>query len=534
MKQTDGFNPKSIINKLAVTKIETDISSLDENQVKLVKLLTKSVKIIDEIYRLQKHPDNIVLKEEIDSSDDPYLQLYFKIMAGPLDQFNNDEPFIEKIKKSDKANFYPHDLTINDWEKYLSKNSSQKDDLVSPYTMIVKNNEELTPVKYSEYFRKDLSKIIRHLKEALEFSENILQKSYFESLINAFTSNDFAQADIQWMQVRDNDIFILMGPHEFYDDKFLGYKSSFTGIVGIKNKNEFSKLELIEKNLDLLEARLPIDKPVRPQKLSDYSRIEIIDVIYNSGDARYPIPAIAFNLPNSQKIRSEYGSKKILLYNIIDAKFNSIIMPIAEKILDDTKIEKVTFNANFNLILMHEISHELGTKLLKDSDGKLKEMNYYLKDLYPILEESKADVMGIHLLIILIKEGLVTDSSLPQVYKTYLINLIRALRFGIENAHGLASLIQINFLTLEEVFIFKNYDDLITIDYHQFEKSIEKLLTIILALISEGNYQKADNFIKEHSKMSKDIKNVLDRVSGLPIDILPWYPKSSEKKPLNK
>jgi hypothetical protein len=534
MKLVEGFNPKSILNKFKITKIETDLTRLNDNQKILINLFIKSAKIIDNIYSIQKHPDYFKLKEEINKSNNDYLKLYFKIMAGPLDQLNNNEPFIENITKTDKANFYPQDITKAEWNKYISKNPKARDELSSPYTMIIKKNDELIPVKYSDYFKTYFTKIIKLLKESLDYTENIYQKSYLESLIKAFNNNDFINADIHWMQVKNNDVFLMLGPYEFYDDKFLGYKASFTGLVGIKNKNEFAKLELIENNLNMLENHIPSEHHQIKKKTENYSKFEIIDVVFNCADSRYPIPAIAFNLPNSQNIRNEYGSKKILLYNIIEAKFNSIILPIAEKILDETKLEKITFNANFNLILMHELSHEFGLKLLKDTDGKMKDINYFLKNLYPIIEETKADVLGVYLLIFLIKEGLVSDSSLTQIYKTYFINLIRTLRYGFENAHAIASLIQLNYLTKEEVFILNNKNDLVIIDFHKFEKTTEALLMIILSLLSEGNYQKTDSFIKQYSKTTKEINKILDAINDIPIDILPWYPKAQERKPIAK
>lgn len=525
-----GFNPEEILKKLVVIKIDTDISHLSINQKKVIDLLIKCAHVLEDIYYIQKYPENLKLRGEILNQNNPLIIQYYKVMAGPYDHFNNDEPYIKNVVKTDKFGFYPDDLTIKEWDELINKNIDKKDDFISPYMVIKRYKDELKPIPYSQYYKELLTKAHDVIKETLEYCENYSIKSYLSAQANAFLNNDFYEADIRWVQLTDNDIVPLLGAFECYDDKFLGYKASFTGIIGIKNKEENKKLDNILKTLDLLQDKLPIPKHYIKQKRGSISEIDIVNLIFSSGDARYPIHTAAFNLPNSHKIRSQFGSRKVLLYNIIEAKFNSVIIPISKILLDEKDQDKISFFAHFNFILMHEISHELGIGFIKDQNGKLQEITYFLKDLYPVIEEAKADVMGIYSLIFLQKQSYIIDCSYTEICIVYLMNLLRAIRFGIENAHGQASIMQFNFLNKEEVFIQNKNEKTFSIDFHKFDKSIEKLLTTILTFQGEGDYNKLSNFINDFSKIDQKLEEYLLLIKELPIDILPWFPKADEKK----
>ncbi len=529
MNVVPEFDPNSIKNKLTITKVEVDSSHLSANQKKLVNLLIECAKVLEEIFYLQKYPDNIRLRDEINRMNDPKIIHFFKVMCGPFDHLNNDIPYIEGIEKSDKVGFYPADLTKSEWRQYLKKNPDKKEAFISPYTIISREKSEIISIPYCEYFKDYLLKASEILQKASMYADNYTLKSYLSAQANAFVNNDFYEADIRWIQITDNDIVPLLGAYEFYEDKFLGYKASFSAFIGLKNRLEFNKLIPIQKMLDILQERLPIPEHYRKQKRGSISQIEIIDLIFNAGDARSPFPTTAFNLPNSQRIRSEFGSKKVLLFNIMKKKFESVMIPISKIILVEKDLSKVTFESYSNYVLLHEISHELGIGFIKDVDGKMQEVSYFLKDVYTIIEETKADVMGIFSILYLQKQSYINDCTFTEVCITYLVNLFRLIRFGTENAHGLASIIQLNFLKDDEVFILNNNNN-IFIDFHKFEKSIEKLLTIILTLQGEGDYSKSKIFIKRYSNIGREYKKYIERIRDLPVDILPWYPQAGEKK----
>jgi hypothetical protein len=531
MKPVQGFDPSILRRKLIVKEITTDMSHLSKDQKKLTDKLIECAKILDDIFYLQKYPDGLTIRDELSKTDNEALKLFYRVMSGPLDHFNEDRPFLEGFDKIEQGGFYPVNLTKKELEEFLESHPAEKEAFTSPYTIITSSENGLTAVNYSDHYKTFLLRASAILKEAAELTDNYSLNSYLSAQANAFLNNDFREADIRWVQLRDNDIIPLLGPYEFYEDRFLGYKAAFSGSIGLKNKEEFVKLNAILGLLDKLQARLPIPEHYRKQKRGSISQIEIVNIIYNSGDSRSPVPTAAYNLPNSQKIRAEFGSRKVLLYNIMEAKFNAVMLPIAGMIMDENDGEKVTFGAYFNYILLHEISHELGIGFIKDSKGRMRELSFVLKELYSIIEEAKADVMGMFSLIYLLKKGHLHDCSFTEICATYLTNLLRLIRFGLNNSHGVASLIQLNFLVEEEIIVSKDEGRKISVDFHRFERAIEKLLTFILTFQGEGDYNKTKSFIDQYSKISKDIEAHLETIASIPIDILPWYPAAGEKEP---
>ncbi|HOV14130.1 MAG TPA: hypothetical protein PK771_07595, partial [Spirochaetota bacterium] len=381
-----------------------------------------------------------------------------------------------------------------------------------------------------QYYKEYLKSAADLLLKATEYADNFSVKSYLNAQANAFLTNDFNEADIRWLQLENNDIESLISACEFYEDKFLGCKASFTSFIAVKNREEFKKLNLLKKLLDIFQQNLPIPPHYKKSKRGSISQIQIVNLIYSGGDARGPIQTAAFNLPNSQKVRQEFGSKKVLIYNIIEAKFKSVMIKISKILLSENDLSKVTFPAYFNFILMHEISHELGIGFVKDDNGKSFEVAYFLKDLYNVIEEMKADVMGIFLLTYLVKECYITDCNYIEIATTYFIGLLRSMRFGKENAHGLASLIQWNFLNKMDAIFKQEETKTFSINLHKIDSIIEYLLTLILTLQAEGDYEKTNEFINSHSFIDDDLSVYLKEIEDLPIDIYPYYPIAGEEK----
>ncbi len=537
-KFIDGFDPSVIKDKLTVIEINPDLSSMTNNQKVIIQNYIECAKILDKIFLLQKYEKNLELMNEIKSLNDKRSENYYRIMQGPFDQFDDNKPYIEGIKYTPHAAFYPDDLTDEEFHDFLKLNQDKKQNFISPYTIIRRDGTKLKAINYSDYYKEYLKEASDILFKTAAICENFTQKNFCTKLGEAFLNNDFIEADIAWLKLDENEIEPLLGPHEFYEDRFLGYKASFTSFVTVKNKIEGKKASMVKKLIDKFQELLPIPEHYKKVKRGEISSIEVVDLLFCGGDGRAPIQTSAFNLPNSHYIRANFGSKKILLYNIMEAKFNAVVDPLSAHFLDEKMAKDVTFAANFNLVLLHEVSHELGINFIKDSDGKLYEIVYFLKDLYSTIEEAKADVMGIYLLLYLIKECYISDCSAPEVANTYVIGLIRSMRFGKENAHGRASIIQWNYLVEEDVIKIgniegekgKNNSIKLIIDLSKFEKIFETILAIILTFQAEGDYDKTKSFIDKYSNIDPVLKNILDEIENLPIDILSYFPLAGEDK----
>ncbi len=525
------YIPDIVEHKFIPIKISVDISEIPEHKKKIIKVLIEAAKLVEELYLFQKNPEIHPIINEFITRGENSVVSFIKIMGGIKDHFNEDAMFIDGSTDYKYGSFYPSDITMDEWDNFYKLNSDKSDLLTSPHTVLIRSGSSLEIVDYSVYYKEYLTKISKLLSDASELADNYSLKSYLSSQAASFLNNDFDDADIRWLQLDGNTIEPLIGAHEYYDDKFLGYKASFTAFVSIRRDAEHQKMLIIRKHIDLLQNTLPIPDHYKKFKRGSISQIAICDLIYSAGDGRVPIHTAAFNLPNSQKIRSEFGSKKVLLYNIMEHKFRSILLLIGERVLSNNDFDRLTYSAYFNLILLHEISHELGVGFVKDEDGELHEISFYLKDLYTIIEEAKADVMSIYGLVFFIKQGLIIDCSFTDAVTTYITGIVRSLRFGDDNAHSKANLIQWNILIKDGVILLDSDTGRLTFNLHRFEKSIEKLLVKILTLQGEGNYDVTEKFIKQNSGNDTLLDCFIKDIEDVPVDIIPYFDNAGETSP---
>src|SRR5262249_4585741 len=124
------------------------------------------------------------------------------------------------------------------------------------------------------------------------------------------------------------------------------------------------------------------------------SPIKVVQELYTAGDARRGVQTSAFNLPNDEVVREKKGSKKVLLKNVMDAKFRQSGKPIALRVLDPSLTSLVSFDAYFNHTLFPELSHGLGPGFVNTPAGRV-EVRIPLKNIYSAIEECKADVLGL-------------------------------------------------------------------------------------------------------------------------------------------
>lgn len=515
----------SLKKYLKVTKIEADTSHLSESQKNVLGYLIEATKHIQDLYMIQRSRENAKIIESLKEQKKLSLLKIFYVMAGGINEFDNTV-FIKDYVRHEGGGFYPEDLTIEEWNKWLEDHPEDEEDFCSPYTVIVRDeNGGLAAVKYCDYYRDKLVLIADMLYEAGEAAENFYLKSFLNAQANAFYTNNFEEADIRWIQLENNSIEPLIGAYEYYDDRFLGYKTSFTSFITIKNELQLHKIQQILKLTDTLQSLLPVPGNYKKNKVERKSQLMIVDVIYSAGDGRGPVVTAAFNLPNSQKIRAEFGAKKIIMHNVVKAKFDSVMLLIADVVFGERDKEKVAFAAYFNHIILHEISHGLGIGMIKDDDGELHDVSHYLKDLYSVIEEAKADVMALFLLFYLIKQGILADCNITELIFTYLAGILRSIRFGQHNPHGIASMIQWNFLVGEGAILILQDEPLnITADLRKMEMATEKLLTLLLTIQGEGNYEMANSLIERFGKSSAIISDFIGKMKDFPIDILPYFP----------
>lgn len=515
------------IAKLAPITLAPDFSYLPPNEQEVISYLVEASRYIGEAFSRQVNEENWRLEKALEtyigSPEEVYYD-YFKIMYGPWDRLDNNAPFINlDAPKPPGANYYPADMTQEEFETWIAEHPDQEDKFISPFTMIRKRGSRLKAIPYSRYFRHELRPAARLLGKAALKTDDETLATYLKSRARAFFTDDYRQSDIDWIGL-DGDIELVIGPYETYEDELLGYKAAFESFVCLVDREESEKLQVIEEFRAELVDNYPIppEYDLEPKGLS--SPIKVVNEIYTAGDARSGIPAIAFNLPNDEWVRENVGSKNVMLKNMLEAKFNGVLVPIKSKLLAPADRDKPTFDGFFNYVLMHEISHGLGPGNIV-VDGRETTVRAELKELYSTIEECQADVLSIYNTQYLIEAD---NSPMPEgledaLYASYLAGMFRSIRFGTSSAHGGAITIELNH-HLENGGFNVDSNGQFYLDVDKLKDSVRALANKLLLIELNGDYAGAKALIDEYRYVSPEVQAALDLIADVPIDVIKQYP----------
>ena len=524
---------KEKIAKFVPVEITYDEALLTDREKVVLEKLYRASKIIDELFLEQVYIENYQIKSDLISKTanksilerepelKPQLEL-FNIMFGPFDRLEDNKPFIGKNTKPLGANFYPVDMSKEEFEKWIKDNPADEKTFTSEFTIIRRDNGKLVAIPYSEYFKDKLTAASNLLKEAAEYSDNPSLKKYLLSRANAFLSNDYYQSDMDWMDLKDNNIEVVIGPYEVYEDGMFNYKAAFESFVTIKDPVESKKLEVFAKYLNDIEKNLPLDDKHKNYTRGSESPIVVANEVFTAGDTKAGVQTLAFNLPNDERVRQAKGSKKVMLKNVHEAKFEKLLKPIAEIVLDPEQLKDVTFDAFFNHTLMHEMSHGVGPGFIK-INGKDTEVKKELKETYSTMEECKADILGMYNNIFMIEKGVYPKESENQVWVTFLAGAFRSMRFGIGEAHGGGNAIIYNYLLEKGGYIYDERTQKVKVDFVKIYPALKELCNLVLTIQAEGNYQGAKDLIAKYAVNSPTIETLRKKLETLPVDIKPVF-----------
>lgn len=515
------------INKLSPVLIATDYAYLPDEDRQAIEYLVEASKIIDHIFLEQVSAGNhrmlSVLSRYVGTPDEVYYD-YFKIMYGPWDRLDANAPFINlDEQKPPGVNYYPADLTLEDFDAWIAAHPDDEENFVSPFTVIRRQGECLKAIPYPCEYRKALAQAARLLEKAARLTTDPSLATYLESRATALVTNDYRQSDIDWIAL-DGDIEIVFGPYETYEDEFLGYKAAFESFVCLVDQAESEKLESIESFRQELIDNYPLPEGMEIMPKGLASPIKVVNELFTAGDARAGIPAIAFNLPNDEWVRENVGSKNVMLKNMLEAKYNGILVPIKDRILAAADRDKPTFDGFFNYVLMHEISHGLGPGSII-VNGEETTVKAQLKELYSTIEECQADILSIYNTRYLIEAD---DSPMPPdleqaLYASYLAGMFRSIRFGTGSAHGGAITIELNW-HMENGGFNVDDDGLFYLDTEKLSQSVRSLAEKLLVIELTGDYDGAKELMATYQYISPEVQEALDKIDDVPIDIKKMYP----------
>jgi Peptidase family M49 len=505
------------------TEVSPAIDHLDATQAQVLEKLIEASRLMNEIFRIQAAPHYDEMAAQIGQlfpDRQAELSRYYSINVGPWDRRFDREAFFGNWEHPEGANFYPVDLSESE-KQFIAESANGMDGL---FTMVRRDDKgALKAVPYSEFFATRLVKASALLKEAAALTENASLRKFLNSRADAFLSDDYYESDMLWMDL-DSTVEVTIGPYETYEDGLFGYKAAFESFVTVTDPVESERLAKFKDELPWLESQLPIADEHKNLGRGSESPIRVVDEVYSAGDTRAGVQTIAFNLPNDERVREAKGSKKVLLRNVMQAKFDQILMPIAGVLVADDQLGDLTAESFFLHTLWHEMSHGLGPgKIVKD--GRETEVRLELKDTYSTLEEAKADAMGEWDIFVLARAG--RDYFPAEIFKqqsaTYLAGLFRSVRFGIGEAHGQANAIQFNYLMEKKALTYSEETGRFSIDVAVFEKAVAELVSDILIIQAEGDYAASAAFIERFGGMSPVLANALKKLDGIPVDIQPVF-----------
>ena len=513
------------VAQLPRTTIDYDRSLLDENEQQVVAKLIDASKQIDEIFWRQVSEENPDLRAKLQKENGADYA-YFEMNKGPWDRLDHDKPFIGDKAKPAGAAFYPADMTKEEFEKYVAAHPDKKDALQGLFTVVRRNGADLTAIPYGTYYKDQLQQAATLLREAAALTKDASLKTFLTKRADAFLSDDYRDSDMAWMDL-NGKIEVVIGPYEVYEDELFNYKAAFESFVTVVDHAESEKLAVYAKHLPDMERNLPEPEQYKNFGRGSSSPIKVVQELYTAGDARRGVQTSAFNLPNDEYVREKKGSKKVLLKNVMDAKFAKSGKPIAERVLDPALVSKVAFEPYFNHTLFHELSHGLGPGIIT-LNGQKVDSRIPLKNLYSSIEECKADVLGLWNIRYAIDHKLITNFDEDALYATYTGLMFRSMRFGINEAHGRGTAVQWNWIR-EHGGVTPDASGKYTFDRDKFREAVKSLATELLTIEATGDYNRADTLLKKYGVSTPEMEKVIGGLKDIPVDIWPVFPAAGEK-----
>jgi hypothetical protein len=528
VRLASGLAPDSLgprVEQFAPVTLGFDSAGLTADQKTVLKKLVQASDVLDTVFRLQVWRDNLSFGARLANATGPGMDAardYYAIMYGPWDRLQSDAPFLDVGPKPEGAGFYPADMTRDAFGAWLADHPADSAAFTSYYTIIRRTDAGgLEAVPYSQFYHGRLARAASLLQEASEAAQNPSLKKFLGLRAQSFLSDDYFDSEVAWVELTGNTVEPTIGPYEVYEDKLLGYKTSFETFIALRDSAASADLAGLVTHLRYLEEHLPEPDAYKDLQRDFSSPISVVTEVYEGGEAGPAVQTLAFNLPNDPKVREEHGSKKVLLRNVSRAKFDHILRPIAADVLDSAQAAEVTFRPYFTRILMHELSHGLGPEYVYGQKGVSK--NRALKDRYSAIEEAKADAVGSHNLAELVKQGVYDQEFLHQVYISHVADLFRCVRFGANEAHGKGCMTQFNFLREQGAIRYDSAGGTFSVDFDKMPEAMSKLAGRYLTLEATGDYDGAGKFLDEYGKVPPDMQAVLDRLGDVPVDIRPHF-----------
>lgn len=497
--------------KYVPVRLTTDLGMLSDKDKQIIPILIEAAKVMDELFWYEAYGDKDAL---LDGLTDDKLRQFARINYGPWDRLDGNAPFVPGVAaKPAGANFYPVDMTKDEFE------AATLEDKASLYTFLRRNEEGgLITVPYHQQFKEKIEKAAGLLRQAAALADDAGLKHYLELRAQALLSDDYQASDLAWMDMKDNQVDVVIGPIETYEDQLFGHKAAHECYVLVKDMAWSQRLDKYAAFLPELQEGLPAPAAYKAEKPGSDAQLNAYDVVYYAGDCNAGSKTIAINLPNDEEVQLKKGTRRLQLKNAMRAKFDKIMVPIADVLIDESQRKHITFDAFFANTMFHEVAHGLGIKNTINGKGTVREA---LLEHASALEEGKADILGLYMIKQLHDKGEL-EGDLKDYYTTFMAGIFRSVRFGASSAHGKANMIRFNFF--QEMGAFERDPDSGTyrVDYEKLEEAMAALSEKILTLQGDGDYEGVAKLVAEKGAIGGQLQADLDRLSqaSIPVDIV--------------
>jgi hypothetical protein len=493
--------------------LTADLSYFTDNQREMIGILIEAAEIMDGLFWRQAYGDDY--REWLDSVGVGDAGRFAEINYGPWDRLDGNRPFIEGVgPKPPGANFYPADMTKEEFEAaYLPGKAGL-------YSLVRRDEDGgLILVPYHVAYATELKAAADLLREAADLADSTDFANYLKLRAAALISDDFQMSDMYWMDVKDNEIDIVIGPIETYEDGLYGYRAAYEAYVLIKDLNWSAELARFATFLPELQEGLPVPDDYKLETPGTDADLNAYDVNYYAGDSNAATKTIAINLPNDEQVQLEKGTRRLQLKNAMQAKFDKILEPIADELIDESQREHVTFDAFFANTMFHEVAHGLGIKYTIDGSSTVSAT---LLDVSSSMEEGKADVLGLYMVTALYDKGELGDVDLRDYYVTFMTSVFRSIRFGASSAHGKANMVRFNFFVEHGAFVRDSETGRYSVDFERMREAMAELSRLLLTLQGDGDYEGALELTNTRGVIGKQLQADLDRLTNaeIPVDII--------------
>ena len=512
-----GAGVSAALAKYTPVRLTADLSALSDSERKMIPILIEASRLMDDVYwREACCPRDSLLG----SIQDAEVRRYAEINYGPWDRLEEDAPFIAEVgKKPAGAQFYPRDMTKEEFEAAAAKAPDKGEALRSLYTVVRRDSAGgLTTVPYHVAFAEQHKAAAAKLREAAALATEPGLKRYLTLRAAALENDEYQPSDLAWMDMKNNTLDVVIGPIETYEDQLFGYKAAHEAYVLIKDQEWSKRLARYVSFLPSLQQGLPVRAALKRESPGTQSDLNAYDAVFYAGQSNAGAKTIAINLPNDEEVQLRKGTRRLQLKNAMRAKFDKILKPIADELIAADQRKNITFDAFFENTMFHEVAHGLGIKNTLDGKGTVRAA---LKERASGLEEQKADVLGLYMVTQLNRRGEMAQEALLDNYVTFLAGLFRSVRFGASDAHGIANMATFNFLAERGAFT-RESNGAYRVDLEKMITATDSLAATILELQGNGDYAGTTKFMTEKGVIPAQLQSDLDRLKSkrIPVDIV--------------